>query len=263
MKAYLSVFIGKMKVLLQYREAAIAGMATQIFWGVIRIFIFAAFYRSTKEIQPLSFPEVVTYVWLVQATFRLVPLNVDPEIQMLIRTGTVGYELIRPLDLYFFWFSRTAATKLAPTLLRFLPVFLLSALFLGLRPPVSIFALTSWLIVTFFALLLSTAITNLMNISLLWTITGDGIVYLLMSSTYLLSGQIIPLALFPDFLKKAVLSLPFAGIVDLPIQFYLGKKSMHDLIPAILFQMGWIILLTLIGRYVLKTGLRKMVVQGG
>lgn len=263
MKAYLSVFSGKMKVLIQYREAAMAGIATQIFWGVIRIFIFSAFYRSTNAVQPISFSEVVTYVWLVQATFRLAPINVDPEIQSLVRTGTIGYELIRPLDLYFFWFSRTAATKLAPTVLRFLPVILLSALFFGLRPPVSLLAFASWLIVTFFALFLSTAITNLMNISLLWTISGDGITNLLMSSTYLLSGQIIPLALFPDFLKKAVLSLPFAGIVDLPIQFYLGKKTINDLIPAILFQMGWIVLLILLGKYFLNKGLRKMVVQGG
>lgn len=263
MRAYLAVFEGKMKVLLHYQEAAIAGVATQIFWGVIRILILLAFYRSTTTPAPISFPEVVTYIWLSQATFRLVPISVDADIAGMIRSGTVSYELVRPLDLYAFWYYRTLAGKLAPTLLRFFPVILLSGLFLGCKGPASWFAFFSWLLLTFLALLLSSAITNLMNISMLWTIAGDGISNLFMSATYLLSGQMIPLALFPEFSKKIILSLPFSGMVDLPIQFYLGRKTGHDLPEAILFEVLWLTFFVVFGRLLLQRGLKRMTSQGG
>lgn len=263
MRAYFAVFEGKMKVLLQYRESAFAGIVTQIFWGVIRILILYAFYRSSNDPQPISFPEVVSYIWLAQATFRLVPISVDPEIAHMIRTGTVGYELIRPLDLYYFWLSRTMAGKLAPTLLRFFPVLLISGLFLGLKPPAGWFAFFAWLLLTFLSLLLSAAITNLMNISMLWTIAGDGISNLFMSATYLLSGQMVPLSLFPEITKKVVYTLPFAGLVDLPIQFYLGKKTITDLPLALLFDFLWIFIFIVAGRAMLKVGLKKMIVPGG
>ena len=252
-----------MKVLLQYKEAAIAGIATQIFWGVIRILILLAFYRSSNDPQPITFPEAVSYIWLSQATFRLVPISVDRDIASQIRTGTISYELVRPLDPYYYWFCRTMAGKLAPTILRFIPVVLVSMLFLGLKAPVSWFAFFSWLLLTFLALLLSSAITNLMNISMLWTIAGDGISNLFMSATYLLSGQMVPLNLFPEFTKKIVLSLPFAGLVDLPIQFYLGKKTLSSLPGAILFDLMWLAVFIIIGRLILRAGLKKMVVQGG
>lgn len=263
MRAYIAVFQGKMKVLLQYRESAFAGIVTQIFWGVIRILILYAFYRSSSEPQPISFPEVVSYIWLAQATFRLVPISVDQEIAYMIRTGTVGYELIRPLDLYYFWLSRTMAGKLAPTLLRIGPVLLISGLFLGLKPPAGCFAFFAWLVLTWVALILSAAITNLMNISMLWTIAGDGISNLFMSATYLLSGQMVPLSLFPEFTKKVIHALPFAGLVDLPIQFYLGKKTITDLPSALLFDFLWIAVFILSGRAILKAGLKKMILQGG
>ncbi len=45
MTPYLAVFSARIRMLLQYRAAAMAGMATQIFWGWIRVMIFAAFHR--------------------------------------------------------------------------------------------------------------------------------------------------------------------------------------------------------------------------
>ena len=40
------------------------------------------------------------------ALFALLPWNVDPEIAEKMRTGSVAYELLRPLDLYAFWLGK-------------------------------------------------------------------------------------------------------------------------------------------------------------
>src|SRR5439155_16836295 len=99
MNAYAAILSARFRTLLQYRAAAAAGFGTQLFWGFIRVMIFTAFYRSSTAPQPMSLPQVVTYVWLGEATLIMLLAGVDRDVQAMIRTGTVAYELVRPLDL--------------------------------------------------------------------------------------------------------------------------------------------------------------------
>jgi len=47
MQPYLAILSARFRTLLQYRVAGLAGIGTQLFWGLIRVMIFDAFYRST------------------------------------------------------------------------------------------------------------------------------------------------------------------------------------------------------------------------
>ena len=40
MRAYTAVMSARLREALQYRAAAVAGMVTQLFWGLIRVMIF-------------------------------------------------------------------------------------------------------------------------------------------------------------------------------------------------------------------------------
>jgi len=130
LRAYFAVISARYRTLLQYRAAAFAGFVTQLFWGAIRIMIFAAFYAVTSDEQPMSFTMVVSYVWLGQALLGILPWNIDTEIAEMIRSGSVSYELARPLDLYNFWFCRTIALRTATTTLRCVPMFIVAVLLL-------------------------------------------------------------------------------------------------------------------------------------
>jgi ABC-2 type transport system permease protein len=143
-KAYWSVVKARFRMLLQYRAAALAGFGAQLFWGLIRVMIFDAFCASSPVPQPMNRDQVITYLWLIQALLVLLPWGIDWEIRTMIRSGTVAYELARPVDLYWFWFSRNLALRTAPGLLRAMPMFVVAGLFLGLRPPASAAAAVSW-----------------------------------------------------------------------------------------------------------------------
>ena len=54
MRPYLAVLSARFRLLLQYRVAALAGFATQLFWGFIRVMIFGAFYRASAAAQPMT-----------------------------------------------------------------------------------------------------------------------------------------------------------------------------------------------------------------
>ena len=51
---YLALLSARYRMLLQYRAAAMAGAATQLFWGFIRIMILLAFYRSSSAEPPMA-----------------------------------------------------------------------------------------------------------------------------------------------------------------------------------------------------------------
>ena len=261
--AYVALLSARARVLLQYRAAALAGLGTQLFWGWIRIMIFEAFYAAGGVDQPMSLTEVITYVWLTQALLLLLPFRGDNDVRDMIRSGNLAYELARPLDLFNVWYARAIALRTAPALLRSVPMFLLALPFFGMQPPASLASALAWMATTLGALLVASAITVLMNLTLLWTTSGDGINRLLSSVTIVLSGGIIPLPLFPDWAQGALNLLPFRAIMDVPFRLYMGHMPPGEVWGALVHQLAWAIILILLGRWALARGLRRVVVQGG
>ena len=140
----------------------------------------------------------------------------------LVRTGAVSYELLRPLDLYAHWYSRAIALRTAPVLLRSVPLFLMAALFFGMKGPDSPAAAGAFVVAMLGPLLLSSAITTWLSISLMWTISGESINSLTGSAVLIFSGLLVPLPLFPNWAQSVLAFLPFRGLVDAPYRLYLG-----------------------------------------
>ncbi len=263
MKAYGAIFSARFRTLLQYRTAAVAGCVTQVFWGLIRMMIFTAFYASTSATQPMTLSEVVTYVWLGQATLLLVLFRPDREVRDMIRSGTVAYELVRPVDLYRLWYARSLAARTAPTLLRMMPILLIGGLFFGMRAPVSLGCGGLWVLSTLAAVLLSSAIGTLMTVSMLWTISGEGVNRLTMAALWILSGIVVPLPLFPDWMQPLLSILPFRGMMDTPFRIYMAHIPPAQAAGAIVHQLAWTLGLVTFGRWLLARATRALVVQGG
>jgi len=128
MKAYLSLFQMRLLKGLQYRVSALAGVATQFFWGFMYLMIYLAFYTSTEGAQPISFEELVQVLWLQQAFLAFVNYWFrDNEIISQITKGDIAYELCRPLNLYHFWYARLIATRLASATLRCFPILIVAS----------------------------------------------------------------------------------------------------------------------------------------
>ena len=53
-RPYLAAFRARFQLMLQYRAAALAGFATQLWCGAIRILVFAAFYGVNAAAAPIS-----------------------------------------------------------------------------------------------------------------------------------------------------------------------------------------------------------------
>lgn len=268
---YRAILSARFRMLLQYRAAAVAGLWTQIFFGLVLIMVYEAFYRSGDAPKPMALAQVVSYVWLGQALFAMLPWNVDGEVAGMIRTGAVAYELCRPVDLYWLWYARAVAQRVAPTILRAVPMTVLAMLLLPriglgewrLVPPPTLASGVAFGGALLCALLLGCAITVLLNVSLFWTIAGEGIVVMGAAAVSFLSGMIVPLPLLPDWSQLVLRWLPFAGLVDLPFRVYTGHIAPADVSGVLLRQVMWTLVLIGIGRWLLARGMRRVVIQGG
>ena len=268
---YWAVLSARYLSLLQYRAAALAGAGTQFFWGFIRIMILLAFYQSSSESQPMDFADVVTYVWLGQALLALLPWNHDLDLERQIRDGGVAYELLRPLDLYGYWFMRTLARRVSSASMRSVPIVVFAGLVLPwvgleswrLAPPDGLVAALLFVVAMVVAIALGCAITMLVHVSLLWTISGDGVARLMPALVTIFSGLVIPLPLFPDWAQPFLNALPFRALADVPYRVYAGGIPPAEAVPAIALGAVWAVVFVVVGRLLLARGQRALVVQGG
>jgi ABC-2 type transport system permease protein len=262
MTPYLAMFSARFRALLQYRTAALAGLCTQVFWGLIRMMVMTAFYENAVATPPMSLAQVCSYIWLGQAFFALIPLRVDEDLAGMIRSGDVAYELLRPVDLFSLWYSRAIASRIVPAMMRCLPILALAGLAGWLPWPgwPAALAGTACLLA---AALLSAAVATLMTITVFWTLSGQGISQIISMITYLLSGMVIPLPLFPDWAQRGLSWLPFGGLCDLPYRVLVGHIPAAAAGVVLFRQLAWLVLLLALGRWLVARAMKRVVLQGG
>ena len=244
----------------QYRVAALAGVATQFFWGFMRLLAYRAFYHSDPAAIPMPLPQLAAYIWLQQAFLALLNTwSVDRDILEAITGGGIAYELCRPLDLYTHWLIRGCADRVSAALLRCLPILAVAALLpapFRLGPPAS---LTAALL---FPLSLALG-TLLMYIAMFHTLSPYGVRMMVTALAEFLGGAVIPLPFLPERVRQVVELLPFASIQDLPMRIYGGSIAAGAAFGGVTLQLFWLAVLLLLGRLWMGCTLRRVVVQGG
>jgi ABC-2 type transport system permease protein len=201
MKKYYALFRIRFINSLQYRAAALAGLATQFAWGFMEISAFSAFYRTNPAAFPMEFSQTVSYVWMQQAFLTLFMMWFwENDITAAIMEGAIAYEMVRPVDLYYRWFCQTAANRLARAALRCAPVLIIA--FIVPEPyrmtlPPNAAHLLLFLLSTLLALCVVVAFSMLLYISLFYTLSPMGMRIISASVSDFFAGAIVPLPFFP------------------------------------------------------------------
>ncbi len=267
MTKYLSFLRIRFTNSLQYRAAAIAGLATQFAWGGMTILMFSAFYAESPENFPMSFEMLSSYIWLQQSLLTLFIIWFgDNEIFDSIINGNVAYELCRPVDIYSIWFTRNAAIRLSKVVLRCLPVIVFAFLLpepYNLSLPVDLKTFLFFLLSALLSFVLSVSIMMLVYVATFYTLSPRGVLTIAAGFTDILSGHIIPLPFFPDALQNILFLLPFGSLQGRAYLIYVGYISGDEIYSSLLIQLFWVVTLVALGRYLMGRALKKVVVQGG
>src|SRR5580658_3451730 len=179
---YLAAFSARFQLVLQYRAAALAGFATQCWWGAIKIMVLAAFFYGAGRAQPMSLANAITYTWLGQAFLIFLPWNADPDVAEMVRSGAVAYDRLRPVDTHGWWYARALAWTTARVAPRAALMFAFAALVLplvglgrwSLRPPADLSAASLFALSIAGVALLSASIVVLINVVIVATLDDRG-----------------------------------------------------------------------------------------
>ena len=268
MKTYLSIFKVRFINGLQYRTAALAGIATQVFFGFILVSVYAAFFESNNSADlPMSLKQIISYLWLNQSFLALIyPWARDNDLLSLIRSGNVSYEYVRPISFYKKWFATLYANRISGVLLRFLPVIIISTILpkpYNLSSPYSIYSFILFIITLLIGSLIVNAFSLIMHLITFYTLNEKGVLALFTVISEIFAGGIVPIAFFPKYLKILADILPFKYTIDLPFRIYSGNIDLYNSFPLIILSIIWLIILILIGLFISKNVSKKVIVQGG
>jgi len=270
-RPYVAAFRARFLLMLQYRAAALAGFATQCWWGAIKIMVYAAFYETAAAAAPLSLGDVITYTWLGQAFLALLPWVADPEVGLSIRTGGVGYDRLRPLDTYSYWYARTLGWIIARALPRAVLMLVAAGIVLPLvglqewawQPPSGIEAALLFVPALLLMVMLAVAVLMLANIVVAASLNERGVNAVLTPLVIVLSGSLVPLDFFPDAVRPLLHVQPFAGLVDIPFRIYFADLRGAAALQGLALQAGWTLALIGLGRLAMAQMMRRLEMQGG
>ena len=261
-RPYLSVFRLRAQLETQYRAAALGGLVTQAFFGIVLICLYTALFDGND---PRMLQETVTYVWLQQMFFRMM-FNADGELENLILTGGIAYTMIRPIDQHAYWQMREVSTRLVGAMMRLLPMILLQFLLppsLRMTLPDGPVALAQFILSLLLGAVILSQISGVRDAIIMKTLDTRGISAMISLIQMVFSGNIIPLTLFPDSLQTLIRFQPFAQALDAPTRMYLHAQAAPEWLLNVGVQLGWILLIATLGRWLWARQLSRMTVQGG
>jgi len=267
MRAYAAIFRMKFTGGLQYRAAALAGLATQFAWGFMEILAFMAFHRANPAAFPMSLSQTVSYIWLQQAFLALfMTWFFDRDIFDAILSGAIAYELARPADLYGRWFCQSAASRLSRAVLRCFPVLIIACMLpgpFGLKAPESLAQLGLFFLSMGLSLVVVVSFSMLIYISAFHTLSPVGVRIMAAVAADFLAGGTVPLPFFPAGFRQVAELLPFAAMQNMPLRIYIGHITGADALLGLGLQSFWALALIIWGRALMKRALGRVVVQGG
>jgi len=270
LRPYRAVFRARFALLLQYRAAALAGFGTQCWWGAIKVMVFAAFL-SGPVASPMTLRQTIDYIWLGQALLTMLPWSADPEIALMVRSGDVAYERLRPLDAYAYWYARAVARRTATPLLRAIPMVAAVGLVLpslglgrwGLSAPAGVAAASTFALSMVLVVALASAFSVVLDLLVVATLSERGVNTFVAPFSIVFSGNLIPLPMLPEWLQPAMRYQPFAGLLDFPLRIYSGHLTGADALAALARQAVWLVLFVAVGRALAKVVMSRLQTQGG
>jgi ABC-2 type transport system permease protein len=245
-----------------YRGATIAGVFTNTVFGFLLAYVLQAVYAERSTVGSFDVADAVTFTFVAQGLLMPLGLFSYTEMADRIKTGDVIVDLQRPFDHQAWWAAVEYGKAGFYSLFRGIPPFVAGALVFDLRlPTVGTFA--GFLVAVALAVGISFAYRYILQLTAFWLMDVRGTNQLGMLTAHFLCGAFIPIVFFPGWLEAVCRILPFAWMLQVPIEVWLGQHEGAALLRVFAVQLAWAAALVALGRWILSRAVHRVVVQGG
>lgn len=245
-----------------YRIHFIITILSSIIQLAVLWFLWTAIYSvsSTEIIGGFTFTAMITYASISTAISFIISSYTEYAIEEDVKTGRISNTLTKPVNYIVFYIFNEYGEVFFKILTMGLPLILISFLFLNISLPSS----SIFFISVIFGFFINFFLVLLTGMWAFWTagsIWGIRLTRYVVSQ--IMSGAIIPIYLFPEWLKTIAYILPFQAIFNIPLSIYIGKIVGYEILSAIGIQLLWFFGLALMCVAVWKQAEKKIMVHGG
>jgi ABC-2 type transport system permease protein len=208
---------------------------------------------------------MITYAVIGMILDKILTTDTGPHhyIAGQIKTGMITNDLLRPLDFPFHMLLRFSGETMARTVFYVLPPIAVSYILFDLTVPGSLGQFGWFLLSLVFSWLIMFYCNFLFGLITFKTLDLVGFLFTYWAMMRFLSGQLIPLWLYPEWMQKVIVLLPFQSIYYTPLSIYIERLTGESLWHAVLQQAIWALVLYGIVHFAWNRIHRQLVVQGG
>jgi len=241
---------------------------TKIIATLIAVFALRRVWTVLYETSPPSGVDVSLEVMIAYVTLAMIlqslygPTIVD-EVSRKIQTGQIAHEFQRPWNFQNAMLFRSFGLILANLLTVVLPTALITLLVFPINIESSLLSWIAFVTSILFAILLNFCVQFFIALLSFIFVEVWGFEIVISLAVSFLSGQMIPLWFFPDFLQRIADVLPFRGMYDIPLSIITGQIPIESYVGLLSFQLFWALGLMLLIRLALSYFERVLVVAGG
>lgn len=249
-----------------YRLATAAGVVTNAVFGYLRAYILIAVVAAAGDdvLRGWDASMLVTFSFVTQGLLAATGVFGDPELAERVRTGDVVVDLYRPVDLQAWWLASWLGRSTYLGLARGIPPIVLGSVVFDLTGPGDPATWAAFLVSVVLATLVGFGLRFAVDLSTFWLLDNRGVDQLVTLVLMFLGGLLVPLVLFPSWLEDVARALPFAAMIQLPAEVFVGvHDGVSDLVAVLAVQLSWALALIAAGRLLLAAAARKVELQGG
>ncbi|MGW4646029.1 ABC transporter permease [Kitasatospora sp. NPDC004289] len=265
-RLYLGVAAGAFRRYSTYRAATLAGVFTNTVFGFVLAYTFLALWQARPGLGGYDADRAVAYIWVSQSLLMTVAVwggGFQDDVQQRFRTGDIAVDLYRPVDFMGWWLATDLGRAGFQLLGRGLAPTAIGALAFGFALPVSPLVWAAFLLSVLLAVVVSFGLRFLVALTGFWLHDSEGIRSVMVVVAMFFSGALLPVVVYPGWLGTLATVLPWSGMVQIPTDVILERRTGTALFTGLAFQLAWAVGLLALGRGVQLLATRKVVVQGG
>jgi ABC-2 type transport system permease protein len=222
-----------------------------------------ALYGSRTEAAGFSLQAAITFTGLSQATIGPLSMFNWYELMRTVYSGDIGSDLLKPMNYFTYWLAKDFGRFCASFLWRGITIMLVYMLVFDITYPQTPMQWVYLFVSLILAWLVSFSWRFLVNLSAFWSPNALGVGRFFFIISWFLSGFLMPLRFYPQWVIQLAHLTPFAHTVNTIVEIYLGVLTGDEILFALFNQVIWAVVLMVVSGIVMRAGVRRLVIQGG
>lgn len=259
---YINFFKLKIKEGFQYRGA----LFLQLLFGFVPLIgyliLWHAIYIDRSIVGGLTEKQMITYYLVSRSITVCITPNFQWEMSQDIREGNLVKFLTKPISYFYYRLITHLSTVITQFCLTLFPILLFFVIFSSYVIVPTWYQLLLFIFFLIGAVILSFLLFYSMMLFAFFITEIASLSYTLDMVVQFFSGALLPLSLFPSYLKKIIEFTPFPYVSYFPVRVFLTSLSNHDYIYALLTIFIWVGILCCLIKLLWHIGLRRFAGNG-